>query len=311
MSSKLTGRTLFAGRKVWLSGLVLGVVALAVANTPTSSANHPVYVEGNCNPFQLFVTPNTCGDYDGDGRVSAAEDADNTTDRIFGSINAATGFTIPPGTTAGDGGDLRATTAQENGRVLIVTTGRFSEGLDVTGGNLEIAAAPGVEANIDAVIQGDPDPNANVNRQNRPGIIIDSPGNRVVTLKNLTFRNWVVGARILGNSRVVMQNVRFDNNRNYGIHLLSGNSRLTAENLRITTTGFRLGTGVDNTPADGSAIRLEAGAVLNIADSYLMSNAGFAISKNAAATVPVSVRVLCADNAAPTNGTDAQCVVNF
>jgi len=136
---------------------------------PRVSANHPVYVEGNCDspvPGTTIVTTGTCGDFDGDGRIGTAEDTDGA-DRIFGTLAAALG----PGTGAGAG-----TGANMNGTILIVKSGRFAESLVIgntigapyvggcgdptvggcTPGNVTIEAAPGVVAEIDAVFQGDP-----------------------------------------------------------------------------------------------------------------------------------------------------------
>src|SRR5215213_6165623 len=84
-----------------------------------AEANHPVYVEGNCDspvPGSVFVAQGTCGDYDGDGRIGTAEDTDGA-DRIFGTLRAALG----PGTGAAAG-----TGANHNGLILIVTSGRFA-----------------------------------------------------------------------------------------------------------------------------------------------------------------------------------------
>ena len=67
------------------------------------------------------VPPGTCGDFDCDGRIDVAEDTDNATDRIFGTINAAL---------AGANGG-----ANQNGRVTIVTSGRFPEVVNITAAN--------------------------------------------------------------------------------------------------------------------------------------------------------------------------------
>ena len=111
-----------------------------------SDANHPVLVEGNncadAGPNVTTVPPGTCGDFDGDGLIGTAEDTDNNTDRIFGTINAALGA------------DRNG--ASQNGRVTIVTSGRFAEVVNITAanGNVTLEAAPGIEANIDAVLSG-------------------------------------------------------------------------------------------------------------------------------------------------------------
>lgn len=145
------------------------VVSASVMTNTFVSANHPVLVEGEA-------------DFDGDGRLGTAEDTDGD-DRIFGTITAALG--------AANGG------ANQNGRVTIVTSGRFHEQLIVSNanGNTTIEAAPGVEATIDAVATGTRaaqfSGSTNVVRQGQPGIIINSPNNRYVTLRNLVVRNWL------------------------------------------------------------------------------------------------------------------------
>ena len=99
---------------------LLAIGVLAFANTV--EANHPVFVEGNClNPpagNPALVPAGTCGDYDGDGLIGTAEDTDG--DRVFGTITAALG--------AGTG-------ANQNGRVVIVTSGTFAEVVNITGAN--------------------------------------------------------------------------------------------------------------------------------------------------------------------------------
>src|SRR3954462_5867265 len=153
----------FYGRTsvVALAITALGLVGGVTLSSRSVSANHPVLVEGNCDspvPGTTLVSPGTCGDFDGDGRIGTAEDTDGA-DRIFGTLRAAWG----PGTGAAAG-----TGANHNGSILIVTSGRFAEQLIIGNsgfivgegaanpGNVTIEAAPGVEADIDAVLQGDP-----------------------------------------------------------------------------------------------------------------------------------------------------------
>ncbi len=84
--------------------VIAGAVAVAAISVSSAFANHPVLVEGNCNGAgtapRTAVTPGTCGDYDGDGRVGTAEDTDEA-DRVFGTINAALG--AGTGAAAGSG----------------------------------------------------------------------------------------------------------------------------------------------------------------------------------------------------------------
>jgi len=244
--------------------------------TKNVSANHPVFLEGNCDspvPGTTLVAPGTCGDFDGDGRIGTAEDTDGA-DRIFGTLNAALG----PGTGAAAG-----TGANVNGRIVIVSSGRFAEQVFIgptmvtpTVGNVEIEGAPGVDASIDAVLQGDP-AGGNVTRQNGVGIIVDMPGNRTVTLRNLTVRNFAEGLQALGASRVHIDNCRFDNNLNYGLRALAV-ARLTINNSRITGTGFRVGAGVSSTAAPGHSIQFEALSGGFISNTIFANAAGAGIS---------------------------------
>lgn len=244
---------------------MLARVAVAFAGVLLSSqfafANHPVMVEGNClnppagNPGP--VAPGTCADYDGDTRIGTAEDTDG--DRVFGTITGALG-----------GG----TGANQNGRVVIVTSGTFAEVVNITGanGNVTLEAAPGVEANIDAVLQGDAGSGA---RQAAPGIIINSPADRIVVLRNLTVRNWTIGIDIRGDSRVVIDNVRVENNTNWGIRV-QDNARVTIAKTSVNSTGFRVGGGMDfpraNPPAPGVGIEFQGGSSGSISHTTIASN---------------------------------------
>lgn len=193
------------------------------------SANHPVLVEGE-------------QDYDGDGLLGMAEDLDNSTDRVFGTITAALA--------AANGA------ANQNGSVIVVTSGRFPEQVNITAanGNVVLSAAPGVEASIDAVLAGNPDSGL---RQTLPGIVVDSPSNRYVTIRNVTVRNWATGIRINNNSRVLIESVRVENNRDFGIHV-TGLARVMISRTFVAGSGFRSGAPpVDNTPNPGVGIRFD------------------------------------------------------
>lgn len=189
-------------------------------------ANHPVLVEGNCNnpPAGNPALPpgspqGTCGDYDGDGRIGTAEDNDG--DRVFGTINGAN--------------SALATAVNNNGTITIVKSGTFPEQVILTG-NVTLQAAPGVDANIDAVLQGDPN---NGTRQNQPGIIVNAPANRYVIIRNITSRNWTSGIQVNGSSRVTIENCRIEHNVNYGIEV-NDNARVKVDKSEVIATGFRL-----------------------------------------------------------------------
>jgi hypothetical protein len=238
-----------------------------------ASANHPVYVEGNngsdTGPNMTVVSPGTAGDFDGDGRVGVAEDTDNSTDRIFGTLTTAL-----LGTNGG---------ANANGRVVIVSSGRFGESLTLpnTGagqaainGVTIIEAAPGVEAVIDAVISGDPGSAA---RQAQNGITIDTSQNdRMIILRNLVIRNFTIGLQVSGNARVLVDHCRFDSNVEHNI-LVSGNARVTMADCTINAAGMRYNPAAA-TPNPGNGISfmdLSAGTLRNCVISGNMATGVF------------------------------------
>lgn len=223
-------------------------------------ANHPVLVEGNCNnppagnPAPPAGSPaGTCGDFDGDGRIGTAEDTDG--DRVFGTINGAN-------SSAG---------INNNGTITIVTSGTFPETITLTG-NVTLQAAPGVDANIDAVLQGDPGSGA---RQNAPGIIVNAPANRRVVIRNISSRNWTSGVQIFGDSNVLIVNSRFEHNTNYGIEV-DGNARVTISGCEVTANGFRQSAVGDfpttSTPNPGRGISFEEESTGTITNTIVSGN---------------------------------------
>jgi parallel beta-helix repeat protein len=231
-----------------------------------SDANHPVLVEGNncadSGPNVTSVPPGTCGDFDGDGRIGVAEDTDNATDRIFGTITAALA--------AANGG------ANQNGRVTIVTSGRFPEVVNITAanGNVTLEAAPGVEANIDAVLAGDP---GNAARQGAPGIIINAPENRRVTIRNIVSRNWTDGILVIGNSHVSIDKCRVENNRDSGIRVIDA-AKAAVTNCQVNANGFREAPGVDNTPNPGVGIEFQGSTSGSVSFTTVTGNFAAGIS---------------------------------
>ena len=217
---------------------LVGIAAAATLWVASAVANHPVLVEGNCNgagtAARTAVPAGTCGDYDGDGRIGTAEDTDEA-DRVFGTIGAALG----PGTGAAAG-----TGANQNGSVTIVASGIFPEVVTITG-NVTLQGAPGVEANIDAVLQGNAGSGA---LQGQPGIAVNAPANRYVVIRNVTSRNWTSGIRVQGSSRVAIDGVRVENNVNYGIEV-ADEARVAISRSEVHTTGFRLNPATGNFPS--------------------------------------------------------------
>lgn len=244
------------GNARWFTVMLLAVTFVtgtSIWTLTNVSANHPVLVEGE-------------EDFDRDGNLGLAEDTDGD-DRIFGTITAALA--------AANGG------ANQNGRVTIVTSGRFHEQIIITNanGNTTIEAAPGVEATIDAVATGTRATqfpgSTNATRQGQPGIIVNSPANRYVTLRNLVVRNWLEGIQVMGSSRVTIDNVRLEGNVNHGIHVL-GSSRVLISNSQVSSTGFRVGATGDfpgtSMPAPGNGITFEGQSRGLVSNSTVSGN---------------------------------------
>ncbi|HZH30354.1 MAG TPA: right-handed parallel beta-helix repeat-containing protein [Pyrinomonadaceae bacterium] len=286
MKQSSTSRRLRVGLYAFaLAALVAVSGSLSTVNV---SANHPVLVEGNCDspvPGTTIVSTGTCGDFDGDGRIGTAEDTDGA-DRIFGTLKAALG----PGTGAAAG-----TGANNNGRIIIVKSGRFAEQLLIgmtipafpdqgtaNPGNVTIEAAPGVDATIDAVLQGDP-AGGNTARQAGPGIVIFNGSNTmpttVVTLRNLVIRNFAEGIVTAGSTRVNIDNCRIENNRDYGVHLTDF-GRVVISNSQIQANGFRIPVSGPSSP--GAGILTEDAVQLRVVDTVVANNFGPGISNGTA-----------------------------
>ncbi len=261
-------------KKINVSKLFAGVFSLAVfifLGAISGYANHPVFVEGNClvppAGTSAVTTNGTCGDYDGDGRIGTAEDNDG--DRVFGTLAGAFG----------------ANGANNNGSITIVTSGVFAEsGLQISG-NVTLQAAPGVEAILDAVLQGDPD---NATRQQQVGLNIDAQVDKRITLRNFTIRNWATGVRMTGQSQVNMDHMKFENNANYGV-FLELNGRLTLVDSFITATGYRNTSPTIVTPNPGVGLFISGGGAAAILSSTLSNNFGQGLQNtNVNATICVS-----------------------
>ena len=258
--------------RAFLIALLLpGLLALA----PPAEANHPVLVEGNNAsdgpPGTTLVPPGTSGDYDGDGRIGVAEDTDNATDRIFGTITAALG--------AANGG------ANNNGKVLIVTSGRFAEQIAITPNRVVVLeAAPGVEADIDAVLAGDA---GSVARQAGAGITVNvgpTADQRRVILRNLEVRNFRIGLLVQGAARVTVENCRFDSNLSANI-TAAGNARLAVVGCSVNAGGVRLGGAPDNNPAPGYGIAFIEGSSGLVCRTTITGNTAAGIFKNTSGSV--------------------------
>jgi len=248
------------------------LVTALVCAPQLAFANHPVLVEGEL-------------DFDGDGVVGLSEDNDG--DVVFGTITRALGAAPAIG---------------QNGTVVIVTSGRFPEVVTISN-QVTLEAAPGVDVQIDAFLvpadarlnefpaaQADP-----FALQNAPGIIIDSPADRYVTVRNVGIQNWTDGIVIRGDSNVLLDNVRPEHNINNGINI-QDRAVVLIKNSSVAATGFRLNpmTGnfpTANVPMPGVGVSLAPGTSTAITTSTISGNfqAGIAIGIGARLALSNSV----------------------
>lgn len=250
-------------------GVALSIMLAAITmfTAAPAWANHPVIVEGNCpgpgvgamaTGLQTSpVPPGTCGDYDGDGRIGAAEDADM--DNTYGTISAA------------------VTAVANNGRVMIVRSGTFPEAIRLTpteGASIVLAAAPGVDAVVDAVVQGQP---GNADRQKLTGIFVQACTACRVAVRNLTVRNWNDGIRLVGHSRALIDTVRAEGNLNFGVRA-SDSSRVTIRDSSIDATGYRKDATGANKPTHGMGLRLHRDALGSVYDTTISNSFAEGIS---------------------------------
>ncbi len=265
------------GRKPLARGLLVGALcAPLLALATPAAANHPVYVEGNCfgpgagdaatGLRQSPVAAGTCGDYDGDGLIGKAEDRDG--DNNYGTIGAA------------------VTAVANNGRVTIVASGTFPEVVrlqPMNGASISLEAAPGVDANIDAVVQGNPD---NAARSAGPGIVIDGCNTCRVTVRNIMTRNFTDGVRVRGRSHVHLDQLHAENNISYGVHVM-GRSRVSISNSQVNATGFRADADGPDQPDPGVGVFYEGRSKGSIHRSSVTGSAlaGVASDDGAAGTI--------------------------
>jgi hypothetical protein len=260
-------------RSTGAMGLALGLALLA----RPAAANHPVLLEGN-NAANgavgtTLVPPGTAGDYDGDGLVGVAEDTDNTTDRIFGTLSGAVA--------AANGA------ANANGHVIIVSSGRFGEAIRLSplNGVTIIEAAPGVQANLDAVVAGDAAGNAS--RQAGPGIVVETAEtNRAVVLRNLVIRNFTVGLQATGSARVIVENCRFDSNVTANV-AAADNTRLTMTNCSVVAGGMRFSP-MPTAPAPGHGVMFTGAASGSLSRCTISGNIAAGVANMGTGTVRIT-----------------------
>lgn len=97
--------------------------------------------------------------------------------------------------------------------------------------------------------------------QGSPGVIVNAPSNRYVTIRNIQSRNWTSGIQVNGYSRVAISDCRIENNVNYGIEV-NDFARVKVDNCEVHATGFRLNPATGdfptvNQPNPGKGIAFE------------------------------------------------------
>ncbi|MCP9493544.1 MAG: right-handed parallel beta-helix repeat-containing protein [Pyrinomonadaceae bacterium MAG19_C2-C3] len=226
MTNQIQKRTAEYIIRTWIVGVVLVVINLFGVTIVFADT---ALVEGNCTPLQTIAAiPGTCGDYDGDGRLGAAEDTDD--DNVFGTISAA---------------------LNGRGNVTVVTSGTFAEAIAIPTnpnlvGSLTLQAAPGVEASLDAVVRGAD----NTARQASNGITVNAPNGAYIIIRNLTLRRWDGGIRVRGNSRVAIEDCRVENNNFFGIRA-EDNVKVTITNTKVHVTSTDNDSGLGPSPTYG------------------------------------------------------------
>jgi hypothetical protein len=159
-----------------------------------------------------------------------------------------------------------------------------------------------VEAVIDAVLQGDA-PGANAARQATTGIAINtSATDRVVVLRNLVIRNFMIGLEVQGNARVIVESCRFDSNLASNVRV-SGNGRLTMTGSTVIAGGMRFDP-AQGTPSPGDGIVFEETAGGSIAHTTIAANTAAGIRNGGTGPVRALFTTL-ADNGIDMQGTVA------
>lgn len=264
----------FTERAMRTFALIAVFAAIVIAHTQATVAqqrtNRPVLVEGNClgatsAGLKTSVTPGTCGDYDGDGRIGTLEDTDED-DGIFGTLREA----------IGENG------INFNGSITIVASGTFTfVQIGGTGGNsITLQAAPGVDANIDALRGTDGGATIRRNISSASGIQIFNSQlslDRVV-LRNLTIRNWNTGISVgKVDTQVLIDNCRLENNGEYGIRVTQ-NAKVIITNTQVHGTGYRRFMETPGTnPEVGAGIVFEGTATGSIFSSSVSGSFGAGI----------------------------------
>lgn len=274
-----------ASRSSMLRVLAAGAIAAPMVLLASPAlANHPVFVEGNCfgpgagdtatGLQESPVAAGTCGDYDGDQRIGEAEDTDG--DNSYGTIQAA------------------VLAVANNGLVTIVANGTFPEVVRLQptdGANITLQAAPGVNANIDAVTQGAPNGDF---RPTRPGIVINGCDECRVTIRNVTTRNWTDGVAVRGSSHAHLDEVIAENNTDYGIHV-TDDARVSISDSQVNATGFRTDANGPAQPNPGTGVSFEDYSRGSIYRTSITGSAAAGLATDGG-PIPATVQVQLFDN---------------
>ena len=130
------------------------------------------------------------------------------------------------------------------------------------------------------MLQGDPGSGA---RQGAPGIIVNTPADRHVVIRNIVSRNWTIGIDVRGDSHVFVDNCRIENNANWGIRV-QDRGRVKINDTKVAGTGFRVGGGADfprvNPPTPGIGIEFEGSSSGLICNSCVTRSFSAGIKSN-------------------------------
>jgi hypothetical protein len=127
----------------------------------------------------------------------------------------------------------------------------------------------------------------------------------VVTLRNLSIRNFEEGVTVVLGSRVMIDNCRIENNRDYGVQVRDL-AQVVIKNSTINNTGRRIPVSGPATPGHGLSVEGGNNAKARVYDSVFSNNVGAGIFSDQAAANVSLFKV-----ATYFNGTDIQGAVTI
>jgi parallel beta-helix repeat protein len=148
-----------------------------------------------------------------------------------------------------------------------------------------IQAAPGVNAEIDAVLQGDP-AGGNTARQNGPGIFVvyNAGTQSTVTLRNLTIRNFLDGISIWVSSKVIIDRCRIEHNRDHGVRVQDA-AKVVIVNSTVSSNGRRIPVSGPSSPGNGITANACSTCEVRVAETTVSHNVGAGIAGTAPAVI--------------------------